>query len=328
MSLQRSFDDTPAKRERIGYPIGFIGPSGGGKTCSALRVATGARRVLGGEIFFIDTQGTQASQYAPAEGEPARPPMTFDFRRVPMGPPYSPADMMAAMKHCIDRGARVVIVDSMSDEHEGEGGVLEMQDEEWAKKDRQDKHKFSSWIRPKRERNRLVSFIRAQRVLFLLCYRAKESLKIEPGKNPEKLGWSWIGGDEYAYEMPLRFLLLPGAEGKPTLISTYPGEKLAMRTPIQFRQLIEGHKGPIDEALGEQLARWVAGETTATKTQAPAESPETKRDAVIAAIEMAPSLEAIAELKRRGGPKQYADEIRAAFEARTRELSDPENFDR
>lgn len=325
------FRHETAVRKKLGYMIGAIAPSGGGKTCSMLRVATGARRVLGGKVFFIDTQGTQSVQYAPAEGERVDPPRTFDFERVEMAPPYRPNAFGAAMEHCVSSGARIVIVDSMSDEHEGEGGILEMQDDEWGRLGRKDSTKFLSWVAPKRERNKLIGWMRRQNVLFLLCFRAKESLKIQKGKEPERDGWVWIGGDQYAYEMPLRLLFLPGADGVPTLMSSYPGERLSIRTPTQFRSLMESHKGPIDESIGEEIARWMEGGSPPTRGTKPAPdhlTPEDKRDAVLAAIEVAPDIAALDELRKRGGPRQYADEIRAAFDARAKELANPENFDR
>ena len=52
----RSFEDKPATRERVPLMIGLMGPSGGGKTYSALRLATGIQRVAGGDIFMIDTE--------------------------------------------------------------------------------------------------------------------------------------------------------------------------------------------------------------------------------------------------------------------------------
>jgi hypothetical protein len=48
--MTRQFTATKAVRKRVPLLIGLIGPSGGGKTLSGLRLAEGIRRVCGGAI--------------------------------------------------------------------------------------------------------------------------------------------------------------------------------------------------------------------------------------------------------------------------------------
>jgi len=116
----RSFEDRVAIRERVPLLIGLGGPSGSGKTFSALRLATGMQRVTGGEIYFIDTEARRALHYAEQ----------FNFRHVEFKAPFSPLDYLAAIEFCVKKAAGVVIVDSMSHEHEGPGGVLEWHEAE------------------------------------------------------------------------------------------------------------------------------------------------------------------------------------------------------
>jgi hypothetical protein len=49
---ERKFTANDAKREHVPLLIGLTGPSGGGKTYSALRLATGIQQVTGGDIYF------------------------------------------------------------------------------------------------------------------------------------------------------------------------------------------------------------------------------------------------------------------------------------
>jgi ABC-type sulfate/molybdate transport systems ATPase subunit len=53
---QRNFEARDAVREHVPLLIGLTGPSGGGKTFSALRLATGIQQVTGGDIYFVDTE--------------------------------------------------------------------------------------------------------------------------------------------------------------------------------------------------------------------------------------------------------------------------------
>src|SRR4051812_34294852 len=119
----RTFDDRPATREKTPILVGLVGPSGTGKTYSALRLAAGFQRVSGGETYLIDTEARRALHYAEK----------FTFRHRAFGAPFSPLDYLSAIEHCVKKGATTIIVDSMSHEHEGPGGVLEMHTAEHAR---------------------------------------------------------------------------------------------------------------------------------------------------------------------------------------------------
>src|SRR5438128_3503645 len=105
--MGRTFEDRPAVREATPLLVGLIGPSSSGKTFSALRLATGIQRVSGGEIFVIDTEARRALHYAEK----------FTFRHVPFGAPFGPLDYLTAIEHCIARGAKTIVVDSISHEN-------------------------------------------------------------------------------------------------------------------------------------------------------------------------------------------------------------------
>ena len=111
---KRTFIDEPGNRNG-GTPIliGLVGPSGSGKTYSALRLATGIQSVVGGDIFVIDTEARRSLHYADK----------FNFRFLQFDPPFGPLDYLAAIRHCVSKGAKTIVVDSMSHEHEGKGGV-------------------------------------------------------------------------------------------------------------------------------------------------------------------------------------------------------------
>ena len=113
--MSRIFTDKLAVREMTPLLTALTSPSGGGKTYSALRLATGMQKVLGGEIFHVDTEASRALHYADQ----------FKFHHVPFGPPFASLDYLEAIQHCARRGARIIIVDSMSHEHEGQGGHLD-----------------------------------------------------------------------------------------------------------------------------------------------------------------------------------------------------------
>lgn len=208
--MTRNFDVKKAQPENTYVRIALVGAAGSGKTFSALRLATG----IGGKIVLIDTENRRAAKYS----------KRFDFDQIDFQPPFNPASYGDAIDSAIAAGAKTIIIDSMSHEHEGEGGVLEMAEtflEEKSKGDwkKREALKFASWIAPKRERTQLiVNKIQRLPVNIILCFRAKEVTKpvrnaegkIEPIKE-----WDMIGGDEYRYEMDVTAFLPSGSEGVP-----------------------------------------------------------------------------------------------------------------
>ena len=258
---QRTFETAPAVRERTPLLVGLVGPSGTGKTYSALRLATGIQRVTGGDIHCIDTEARRALHYADK----------FKFKYTPFSAPFGPLDYLAAVEHCRAQGAGVIVVDSASHEHEGPGGVLEMHEAEVTRlsrgnADKADGVKMLAWGKPKRERRAFINAILQMPVNFVFCFRAKEKLKIQRDKNPEPLGWMAIAAEEFIYEMTLNAMLLPGANGSPSWQSEFPGERSQMKLPTQFRALF-GDAPQLSEDIGQRLAEWAAGGKPAPTAQ-------------------------------------------------------------
>ncbi len=246
--MTRIFDDRIAAREKTPILVGLVGPSGTGKTYSALRLAAGFQRVSGGDTYMIDTEARRGLHYAEK----------FKFRHVAFGAPFSPLDYLAAIEHCIAKGATTIIVDSMSHEHEGPGGVLEMHTAEHRRLGGKEGTKLLAWSKPKQDRRRMINTIIQLSCNFIFCFRAKEKLKIERGKDPVHLGFMPIAGEEFVYEMTLKCLLLPGANGIPTWQPAEVGERSMIKLPEQFRATFE-QAPQLTEDIGQSLATWAAG---------------------------------------------------------------------
>lgn len=251
--MSRVFEDFEAKRAAVPLMVGLVGPSGGGKTYSALRLATGIQRVTGGDIFVVDTESRRSLHYA----------NLFKFRHVPFTAPFGPLDYLAAIEYAAKRGAKVVIVDSMSHEHEGPGGVLEQHAAEVMRlaggdESKAERVKMLAWSAPKQARRRMINSILQLPVASIFCFRAKEKIEIKKGQEPKPLGFMPIAGEEFIYEMTVNFLLLPKAGGVPTWKSDEPGERQTMKLPQQFTSLYADPL-PLSEDHGETMARWADG---------------------------------------------------------------------
>ncbi len=206
---------------------------------------------------------------------------TFQFQHVPFEAPFGSLAYLDAIRYCVSEGARTVIVDSMSHEHEGAGGMLESADADaqerinrsndkatprWKLEQR---YKMSGFIKPKADRSKLIQGILQLQVNLILCFRAKEKIQPATGGEPKNLGWLPIGGEEFWYEMTARALLLPGANGVPTWVSELPGEKLAMRRPTQFEKIMANGR-QLSEDMGEAMGRWASGAGELSPHLAPA----------------------------------------------------------
>lgn len=267
----RTFEDSPGERHATPLFIGLFSPTGAGKTFSALRLATGIQRISGGDIFGADSESNRMLHYAPKKGEEANPAKgKFRFRHIPFRAPFSPLDYLDVVDHCISKGAKTIIIDSTSHEHEGAGGVLEWHAAETKRLAKawntsEAKAQMSAWQEPKQARRKLINRILQVNANFIFCYRAKEKLRIRPGKDPEELGYMPIGGEELFFEMTLSCLLLPMAKGVPNWDSKMPGERAMMKLPTQFEELF-GKPRQLDEDTGQQLAEWAAGGRPSEKT--------------------------------------------------------------
>lgn len=258
----RTFDDIKAVRAATPLLIGLTGASSSGKTFSALRLATGIARVVGGPIFYLDSEARRSLHYADK----------FDFRFVEFKAPFGPMDYLAAIEHCAAKGAKTIVIDSMSHEHEGPGGVLEMHEAEAQRlaaawKTSLDKVKMSAWQKPKSERKRLINSILQMPINFIFCFRAKEKIDLS-GDKPRGMGWCPVAGEEFVYEQTVNFLLYPGSDGVPTWKTNETGERAMIKLPGQFRDIFATPHA-LSEDDGEKMARWAAGSLTAEKPRGP-----------------------------------------------------------
>ena len=287
---QRQFQIVPAVRQQVPLWWGLYGPSGGGKTFTALRLAKGIQEVQGGPIYGVDTEAGRMLHYADQ----------FQFNHIPFGEPYGSLDYLAVIRAALAHnktGKRpTVIIDSMSHEHEGPGGMLAMHDAEvtrmatWDGKfdpKKADRVKMLAWGKPKAHRRALINGMLNEQANFILCFRAKDSSKPvqkqEEGTNGRtytkteviSLGFVPIGGDDFIYECTAAALLMPGAKGVPTWHSQMVGEAQMIKLPEQFKDLPDMGQRPLDESVGRKIATWADGASAARSGEAAPQQPAT-----------------------------------------------------
>lgn len=237
----------PAKRENTPLIIGLAGPTKSGKTMSALRLATGL--AAGGVVSMINCEGKRGHQYADK----------FIYQTCDLTAPFRPEHYTAALKASEKINPAVVIIDSASHMHDGPGGILEWHEEildRMAGNDtkKRERCNFAAWVQPKAEENKFIYQMLSMSVPIILCFRAKEKIKIVKGQEPKDLGWQPIAGERVAFETIFTLILPPHSKGVPDLACS------DMREP--FDTIVPADR-PIDEDLGRKLAEWSIGRADA-----------------------------------------------------------------
>lgn len=265
--MTRTFTPQPATRAQVPLLLGLGGPPGAGKTYSALLLAEGIRRQRGGRIKLLDTEGGRSLAYAPRAGQAADARLTFDFDYVPFLPPYAPGDYLDAVRQLDGPDTACIVIDSMSDEHEGTGGVLDWHETEldrmagndWSKRDRMTQ---AAWIKPKRARIAMVGGLMQVKTPMIFCFRAREKTKpiVTNGKSvPTNVGWTPIAPPEIVHSMTLFALLPVKSDGVPMWKGNTAYEDFSIKLPIQFRHILtEG--APITADMGFAMSEWAMGD--------------------------------------------------------------------
>lgn len=278
-----SFQFRPAVRENVGLLIGLAGGTGSGKTFSAMRLAAG---IAGDKPFaVIDTEAGRAKHYADR----------FRFDHGDLAPPFGPLRYLEAIKAADAAKYPVIVVDSASHEHAGDGGLLDMHDAELQRMGGGENVKMAAWIKPKMQHKEMVNGLLQVRAHLILCFRAEEKVEMkrdERGKMqivPKQTrtgrdGWVPICEKNLPFEMTCSFLLLSDRPGVPNII----------KCEEQHRHLFP--ERPIDEASGRELAAWASGASSKTVEKINTDAETTKSRA---------ELLARAEIAAKGGVREY-----------------------
>ena len=253
----RKFDAQPAVRAEEPFSIGIIGPPGGGKTLSSLILAKGFQSVRGGDIIVGDTEGGRSRKYAEM----------IPFKLCEIAPPCQSHVFLDFIKQQIPHKPAAIIIDSMSDEHEGEGGYLEWHDEMVPK---MGGNEWAAWARPKAARKRLITGLLHVKVPLIFTFRAREKTKQNPEAKAARdkivnIGWQPVAPLEIVHTLDLTCILPPRADGVPVWKSDKIGEDFIIKLPNYLRPFItEG--AALSEDMGRAFANWARGGQPSPRT--------------------------------------------------------------
>jgi len=169
--------------------VALTGPSGAGKTFSALAIARG---LVGkaGKIALIDTEARSASLYADR----------YAFDTLNIDPPYTVDKYLSAIDEAVRAGYAALIVDSASHQWSGDGGALDKK----SSMDSRGGNSYTNWSPITKEHNAFRDRILNAPVHMICTMRSKTEYVLETndkGKQvPRKVGLAPVQRDGMEYE--------------------------------------------------------------------------------------------------------------------------------
>lgn len=194
-----AFQVKRAKREKIYAKIALMAPSGGGKTYSALRLATGMAQEIEKEsgkktkILLANTEQKRGYYYA----------NEFDYDIVDIDAPHEPEKYVDLIDFAVQEGYGILIIDSSSHEWEGKGGCLEIHQKAGGQ--------YIHWKSVTPRHNKFINAIADSPIHIIATMRGKDQYEVtkdDRGKaSIQKLGVGAKQRDGFEYEFTCTFLL-------------------------------------------------------------------------------------------------------------------------
>ena len=181
-----------AERKQAKIKLGLQSPSGAGKTYSALLLANGLINDWS-KIAVIDTENHSADLYA----------HLGPYQVLALEKPFTPERYIEAIEICEKAGIAAIIIDSISHEWEGVGGILDIHGAMIG-------NTFTNWNKVTPRHNAFVQKILQSNCHLIATIRSKQDyvLSEKNGKMvPEKVGLKGVTREGLDYEFTIVFEL-------------------------------------------------------------------------------------------------------------------------
>lgn len=182
-----------ASRKKAKIKLGLSAVSGGGKTYSALLIAFG---ITGdwSKIGVIDTENKSAELYS----------HLGNYQTLPLEAPYSPERYIEAIKAGEKAGFEVIIIDSITHEWDGKGGIIDISNS-------MSGNSFTNWAKLTPRHQAFIDTILQSPCHIITTVRRKqdyEMTKDSSGKlQVQKAGLKEVTREGYEYELTVNLEL-------------------------------------------------------------------------------------------------------------------------
>jgi hypothetical protein len=183
-----------AQKQKVKLKMAIQGPSGSGKTWGALSLARNLWP--NAKICVIDTENGSSELYADH----------FEFDTIPLGPPFHTDRYIACIEAVVKCGYDVCIIDQISHQWDGEGGILRRKEE---LDQRPGTNSYTNWAKFTPEHQRFKEAIVQAPIHIVATMRAKQDYILETNdrgkQTPRKVGMAAIQREGFDYEFTLLF---------------------------------------------------------------------------------------------------------------------------
>lgn len=263
---QNQFTARQATRTGVVPIISLYSESGCGKTMSGLLLARG---IAGpdGLLVGVDTESRRMSLYADV--------IPGGFKVIDFDQPFSPARYIDALSAAFDMKPAAVVVDSMSHEWEGIGGVCDMAA---ASEESTKRSGLHNWKTPKFEHQKLVQFLLRAPVPLICCIRAKYKTRQKKGTQ------AMLESGEIEQRQVGKTIIIKDSTTSPIQAEDFIFESTAHAEILPNHTLIvtkcshpklrecfpKDQDGMITIGHGELITKWCSNPTGAATVSAPA----------------------------------------------------------
>lgn len=230
-----NFKIQEAKRELIWTKLALMSPSGGGKSYSSLRLATGMLEELkrlglekNGKILVGNTEHARGRYYA----------NEFKYDIVDLEAPYNPEMFVEFIEYAVQQDYPILILDSTSPEWEGKQGCLELH--------LQAGGTYQAWAKVTPRHDKFIASIADSPIHIIATMRGKDQYEIETENNKtsvKKLGVGAKQREGFEYEFTATFLI---------------DQKTNLATPQKDNTHLFEHEGDqiLTEKHGIEIIKW------------------------------------------------------------------------
>ena len=180
-------------RKKAKIRLGLSAVSGGGKTYSAILIAKGMTDDLS-KVAIIDTENGSADLYE----------HLGDYNVVPLSAPYTPEKYIEAIKFCESKGIEVIIIDSITHEWDGKGGILEISNS-------MEGNSYTNWAKITPRHQSFIDAILQSTCHVITTVRRKQDYEMTTNSKgklvPQKVGLKEVTRDGFEYELTLNLEL-------------------------------------------------------------------------------------------------------------------------
>ncbi len=181
-----------AERSNCKIKMAIQGPSGSGKAYSSLLMAFGLTKDWN-KIAVLDTENGSANLYS----------HLGNYSVLNLSAPYTPEEYIDAIETAVKQGFECLIIDSLSTEWNGQGGILDIHGNIPG-------NSFTAWSKVTPRHNAFVQAILQSNIHIIGTMRSKTDyvLSEKNGKQvPEKVGMKPVQREDSEYEFTVVFEL-------------------------------------------------------------------------------------------------------------------------